>query len=80
MFQNKMINDKQKINSLIERFFIVAGMVILLATLIVGHYFNKYDEEEKKKNNLQKIHGILSQLIVPSMAISDFSEVRRYYL
>src|SRR3990167_124965 len=68
---------RPKIHSLIERFFIIAGLVILIATLSVGIYFNKYDEQEKKKNNLQKIHGMLSQLIVPSLIISDLSEIKR---
>src|SRR3990167_7408855 len=68
---------RPKIHSLIERFFIIAGLVILIATLSVGIYFNKYDEQEKRKNNLQKIHGMLSQLIVPSLIISDLSEVKR---
>src|SRR5262245_14698368 len=70
-----MTNGK-KIHFLIERFFIIAGLIILIATLLVGLYFNKYDEQEKRKNNLQKIHSILSQLIVPSLIISDLSEVR----
>lgn len=81
MFQDnymtaQMIN-RQKIRFLMERFFISAGLVILIATLLVGLYFTKYDEEEKQKNNLQKIHNMLSQLIVPSLIISDLSEVRR---
>ena len=66
-----------KINSLIERFFIIAGFVILIATLLVGFYFNKYDDHEKQKNNIQKIHAMLSQLIIPSLVISDVSEIRR---
>lgn len=69
--------NKHRIHFLIERFFIIAGLSILLTTLSVGLYFNKYDEQEKQKNNLQKIHGVLSQLITPSLSISDLSEVRR---
>lgn len=69
--------NKLRIHFLIERFFIIAGLSILLATLSVGLYFNKYDEQEMQKNNLQKIHSVLSQLIVPSLMISDLSEVRR---
>lgn len=68
---------KQKLHFLIERFFIISGLIILTATMLAGLYFNKYDEEEKRKNNLQKIHGMLSQLMVPSLIISDFSEVKR---
>lgn len=71
------MTNRKKIHFLIERFFIIAGLIILTATLLVGLYFNKYDEQEKRKNNLQKIHGMLSQLIVPSLVISDLSEVRR---
>lgn len=69
--------EKQKIHSTIERFFILSGCIILIATMLVGLYFNKFDEHEKRRNNLQKIHGMLSQLIVPSLIISDFSEVKR---
>ena len=65
------------IKSLIERFFIIACLTILIATLLAGLYFNKYDEQEKQKNNLQKIHGMLAHLIVPSLVISDLSEVKR---
>jgi len=70
-------NINPKITSLIERYFNIAGFAILFATLAVGLYFNKFDDQEKQKNNLQKIHSMLSQLIVPSMIISDFSELRR---
>src|SRR5436190_12990765 len=69
--------DKPKIHFLIERFFIISGLIILTATMLAGLYLNKYDEQEKRKNNLQKIHGMLSQLMVPSLIISDFSEVKR---
>src|SRR5690349_883168 len=70
------INTRQKITSLIERYFNIAGFIILVTTLAVGLYLNKYEDQEKQKNNLQKIHTMLSQLIVPSMIISDFSELR----
>lgn len=70
-------SNKIKIHSLIEMFFIITTLVMLIATFSVGIYFNKYEEEEKQKNNIQKIHGVLSQLIIPSLVISDFSEVRR---
>jgi len=73
----KYKNDKVKIHSLIENFFIIATLAILVATFSIGIYFNQYEEQEKQKNNLQKIHKMLSQLIVPSLFISDFSEVRR---
>ncbi len=71
------INVRKKIHFLIERFFIVACLAILIATLSVGLSYNKYDEQEKQKNNLQKIHSMLSQMVVPSMIIFDFLEVRR---
>jgi len=66
-----------KIQSIIERFFILAALGILIVTLLVGLYFNKYDENEKRKNNIQKTHAMLSHLIVPSMIISDTTEARR---
>ena len=69
--------SKPKIHFLIERFFIIAGLSILTATLLVGFYFNRYDEQERQKNNLQKVHNMLSQMIVPSLIISDLSEVKR---
>ena len=40
---------RKKIHFLIEQFFIVAGLIILTATLLVGLYFNKYDEQEKER-------------------------------
>ncbi len=77
MMMTAISTKAPKIHSFIERFFIIAGLTILMATLAVGLYFNKMDEQEKQKNNLQKIHGIISHLIVPSLMISDLSEVRR---
>lgn len=74
---SKKSSIRPKIDFIIERFFIIAGVVILASSLTLGFYFNKYDEKEKRKNNLQKIHSMLSQLIVPSLIISDLSEVRR---
>jgi signal transduction histidine kinase len=73
----KINKGSRKINILIERFFIVSSLVILISTLFVGLWFNKYEEQQKQEENLYKIHRILSQLIVPSLAISDFSEVKR---
>ncbi len=69
------MSSKKQTNFFIERFFILAGFGILTTTLLVGLYLNKYDEQQKIKNNLQKIHSMLSQLIVPSLIISDLSEV-----
>jgi signal transduction histidine kinase len=72
------MNKKQpKILFLIERFFIASILIVLVVTLFVGFYFNKYDELQKRKENVERIHNILSPLIVPSLAISDLSEVRR---
>lgn len=71
-----MAKKHPKILYLIERLFIVSIFIILIATLFMGIYFNKYDEQEKRNDNLQKIHRILSQLVVPSLVISDLSEVR----
>src|ERR1700729_2224143 len=65
-----------RIHSLIEHFFVVAIFIIFIVTLVFGIYFNKYDGQEKQKNNLQKIHSMLSHLIIPSLIISDFSEIR----
>jgi len=66
-----------KIHSLIERFFVITGIIIFISTFLTGIYFNKYDEYEKRKNNLYKIHDILSQLIISSLKIADSSEVRK---
>lgn len=66
----------KKIRSLIEKFFVVAGFFILTVTLVGGWYFNRFDSLVKKKENLKKSHSMLAQLIVPSLSISDFSEVR----
>lgn len=69
--------SQPRVNFIIERFFIIASLVILLATLSIGIYFNNYDKQEKRKGNLQKIHNMLSQLIIPSLIISDLSEIKR---
>ncbi len=72
-----MTKRRPKIIFLIERFFIASIFLVLIATLLVGIYFNKYEEQQKLKENIEKRHNLLSQLIVPSLAISDISEVRR---
>lgn len=69
--------NELRINSMIERFFVISGIIILLTSLFIGLYFNKYNEQENRKNNYNKIHSMLSQLIIPSLSISDSSEVRR---
>lgn len=68
-----MSKKKRKILFLIERFFIVSIFIVLILTLFVGIYLNKYDEDKKTKENSERIHNILSQLIVPSLIISDLS-------
>ncbi|MFZ2314568.1 MAG: hypothetical protein WAW86_02775 [Gammaproteobacteria bacterium] len=73
---NKSIHSSKKIHFLIERFFIITGLVILTAVLLMGLYFNRYESHQKQEDNLLKIHSMLSQLIVPSLVISDVSEVR----
>ena len=72
-----MTKRQPKILFLIERFFIASIFFVLIITLLVGIYFNKYEEHQKLKENIEKRHNLLSQLIAPSLSISDISEVRR---
>ncbi|CDZ79385.1 Sensor protein TorS [Legionella massiliensis] len=72
-----MTLKQPKIIILIETFFIASIFLVLMATLLVGIYFNKYEEQQKQNENIERRHHLLSQLIVPSLAISDISEVRK---
>lgn len=79
MFQGKymIFYFSPRIHVIITRFFIATILVGLVTILLAGFYFNKIDENDKRKNNISKTHALLSHLIIPSIIISDSSEVRR---
>ncbi len=71
------ISGQSTIRSLVERSFIVAIFIILVATVILGFYLNQKDFQDKRNSNLQKIHSIMSNVILPALDVSEMIEVRR---
>lgn len=68
--------NNYRIQVLVERLFILAGFTIFLVTLVAGFYFNHYDSIERQKESIERSHSVLSQLVTPSLTISDIAEIR----
>lgn len=73
----KFDTSKQTIPTLIERSFIIASIFILFITAMAALYFNQKSLQEKRESNLQKIHQILSNLLIPEINVSNTAEIRR---
>ena len=65
------------IRNIVERAFIIATLLFLIIVFVAALYFNQRSLQERRNDNLQKAHGILSNLITPVLNISDVTEIRR---
>lgn len=66
-----------RIKNIIARSFILASMATLAIALLGSVYFNHRGMQILQKNNMEKEQELLSAVLVPAIAISDVTEIRR---
>ncbi|MBV9576859.1 MAG: hypothetical protein JO149_09570, partial [Gammaproteobacteria bacterium] len=73
-----MLNSKKfRIKDIISRSLIISSLATLAIALIGSVYFNYNSVQVARENNLKREKQLLSNFLIPAIAIADTMEVRR---
>lgn len=70
-------SQSSRIKNIIARSFILASMATLAIALLGSVYLNHRGMQILQKKNMEKEQELLSAVLVPAIAISDVTEIRR---